>query len=73
MQDDWEFCSCDLVANSQLCDHQLIRSRALFGRFDLTCHFREGARLLRAGYRLSLLRKAAIVRHFYFGRRRPEW
>ena len=49
MQDDWEFCNCDLVANSQLCDHQLIRSRVLFGRFDLTCHFREGARLLRAG------------------------
>jgi len=61
MQDDWEFCSCDLVANNQLlrllgCGSgsslltapSAIRSRMLFGRFALTCHLHEGAKLLGA-------------------------
>jgi len=65
---------CDLVgpalASSLLTAPQL--SAECSSGFDLTCHFHEGARLLRAGS-LALLRKAFIVRHFYFGRRRPEW
>ena len=78
MQDDREICSCDLVATSSFCDlldpapvafllttPSVIRSRMLFGRLDLTCHFHEGARLPRVGLSI-LLRKAPVLRHFYF-------
>jgi hypothetical protein len=86
MQDDWEFCSRDLAALVQFCDllgpalasflptaPSVIRSRMLFGRFDLPCHFHEGRDAQGGAPSLILLRKAFVVRHFYFGRRRPEW
>jgi len=45
------FCDllCPTLASFLLTGPSVIRSRMLFGRLDFTCHFHEGARLLRVG------------------------
>ena len=81
MQDDWEFCSRDLAATSQLLRPVGSGSGFVFADRSISYPQPNALRPLRSHHAISmkgeiaqggapsliLLRKAFIVRHFYFG------